>query len=101
LDLLKQFLISNRIMKDNNMNVKTKDDKTILSSFTLKQFVLSFVLLDSVPLELKRARCRLLVIYPDGQYYCLAFGKIKTPKVCNPCPNPSHQTISIGMTEKN
>lgn len=45
--------------------------------------------------ELKRARCRLLVIYPDGQFQCLAYGKIKTLKVCNPCPNPYHRVMSL------
>ncbi|MFX0049825.1 MAG: hypothetical protein ACFFAJ_07440 [Candidatus Hodarchaeota archaeon] len=82
------------------MNDRNKDDKISLFPFTLQNFVLSYVPLDSVLLELKRARCRLLVIFPDGHYHCLAFGKIKTQKVCNPCPNPSHQVTSIGITEK-
>ncbi|MFX0182963.1 MAG: hypothetical protein ACFE95_07780 [Candidatus Hodarchaeota archaeon] len=47
------------------------------------------------PIELKKARCRLLVIYPDGQYKCLAYGKIKTLKVCNTCPNPCHRVMSF------
>ncbi|MFX0173223.1 MAG: hypothetical protein ACFE9L_15110 [Candidatus Hodarchaeota archaeon] len=82
------------------MNIRSRDENNSLFSFILQNLTLSYIPLDSVPLELKRARCRLLVIYPDGQYHCLAFGKIKTLKVCNPCPNPSHQVISIGITEK-